>query len=76
MKLISKDEAELHGKNNVVDYFRNHCGIDNEKCLEKVVNQVLALPDGHRFGVPTGYRDEASGRSVQHTVTKLTYYRI
>lgn len=74
MKLISKDEAELHGKDDVVDYFKNHCGISNEKCLEKVVNQVLDLPDGHSFGVPTGYCDEASGRLVQHTVTKLTYY--
>ena len=74
MKTIAIDEAELHGKDDVVDYFKNHCGVDNEKVLTELVNQVLSLPDGHRFGVPTGYRDEASGRLVQHTVTKLTYY--
>lgn len=76
MKLIAKDEAELHGKDDVINYFKNHCGVDNKKVLEELVNKVISLPDGHRFGVPTNYHDEVSGRYVQHTVTKLTWYRI
>ena len=30
MKLIAKDEAELHGKDDVINYFKNHCGVDNK----------------------------------------------
>ena len=66
MKLLAKDEAELHGKDDVIDYFKNHCGVDNEKVLEELVNKFIYLPDGHRFGVPTNYHDEASGRYVTY----------